>query len=307
MTASRPKKMRAELSEERFRILEQSTDVILFDVDLAARKVSVSKNFEAQLGPSPDFDAFMTGAHVHSDDRTEYRKIFEEIENNETPQVHDLRLKTVDGQYRWFNAAAHGFMDKDGNLSHIIGKMVDVDARKRENEQLRMQAQIDSRTGLYNRMAAERLCTQMLDGADSGTFAMLIFDLDNLKGINDQFGHPQGDRAIKAFAAALSFHFGESGIVGRIGGDEFLVFLRGVASEAGLRSQVCSLVKRFSELRVGEEDNVLLTGSVGVALGTAPSDTFASLFRKADKALYHVKRRDKNGFALYNPRMDGGK
>ncbi|MEG1913421.1 MAG: GGDEF domain-containing protein, partial [Cloacibacillus sp.] len=125
---------------------------------------------------------------------------------------------------------------------------------------------------------------------------MLVADLDGLKIINDNLGHTSGDAAIKLFADTLATHFADSGIVGRIGGDEFMAFLDGVEAGASLDDAMKSLIMKLVELHV--------YGSIGVVTGDVGADCFNELYRKADMALYHVKRNGKCDYAVYSPQME---
>lgn len=180
---------------------------------------------------------------------------------------------------------------------------MNIDESMREKEALRLRAQTDSMTGLYNKMATEELVTHALRKYKDSVCALLIVDMDNLKRINDTLGHTQGDRAIVGFAEALHRTFRSSDIVGRIGGDEFMVFLINVQSSQQLTLILDAIVKKWDFLYTGEEDDYPVHGSIGAAL-TNGSENFQELYRKADMALYKAKRGGKGGYAVYFPEME---
>lgn len=96
---------------------------------------------------------------------------------------------------------------------------------------------------------------------------MLIADLDGLKKINDTLGHLEGDRAITAVAETLRKHFRKTDIVGRIGGDEFMIYLRGVSDEEQLCGSTARLCEKIRELGIGKDNEYSLGISVGIVLG----------------------------------------
>ena len=129
---------------------------------------------------------------------------------------------------------------------------------------------------------------------------MLIADIDNLKLINDSMGHPQGDRAICLIADTLKAKFRKTDIVGRIGGDEFVVFLEGVESRKTLESMVSSLQQSLSGLTIGGANDLTVNVSIGIAESRTGEVSFAELYTRADKALYNAKRNGKDQYAMYS-------
>ncbi len=185
----------------------------------------------------------------------------------------------------------------------------DIYAKKNASEaqetQLRQKAERDLMTGLYNRISAEeQIRTMMAEEAQSGI--LVVLDMDDLKGINDTFGHKEGDKAILGIAEILKGHFSERDIIGRLGGDEFIIYLSEKEKEqAAVSESLRSLLRKLSGISVGtEEDRHHIHCSIGCAVQNASTSTFEELFAQADMALYHVKRRGKNNFAFYEEDME---
>ena len=183
----------------------------------------------------------------------------------------------------------------------ILGKMMNIDESMREKEALRLRAETDSMTGLYNKMATEELITHALRKYRGSVCALLVVDMDNLKRINDTLGHAQGDRAIVRFADVLHRTFRSTDIVGRIGGDEFMVFLINVQRNQQLTMILDAIVKKWETLYTGEKRTTRCTG---VSVMTEGSENFQELYRRADIALYKAKRSGKGGYAVYVPEME---
>ncbi len=166
---------------------------------------------------------------------------------------------------------------------------------------LRQQAETDPLTGLYNRRAFERVAQRDLQAAQRHRDPMflLFLDLDHFKSINDRFGHPAGDRVIKALAETIMVSVRESDLSARFGGEEFAILLSRTDIDAAkavaerIRSSI--EVHRFDS----DEGNFSATLSVGIAeLDIDGEDTFENLIHRADKALYRAKRTGRNRIEL---------
>ena len=186
----------------------------------------------------------------------------------------------------------------------LVGIVQDVTERKRANAELEWTAAHDGLTGLVNRAAF----TRAMEGAmhRSATFgervALMMIDVDRFKHVNDTLGHDVGDEVLLAVAERLTGVAGAHGIVGRIGGDEFGVFLTGHAEAdvVGLATRLLLELRRPLQHPAG----VLGTrATLGIAARAPGLETTGDLFKAADLALYHAKRAGRDGFAVFEPGM----
>ena len=160
---------------------------------------------------------------------------------------------------------------------------------RQEIRELQKRATKDSVSGLLNRMAAEQLVKDRLREQKAGdNCALFIIDLDDFKKVNDQYGHLAGDHAIAQSAKILSGLFRASDIVGRLGGDEFIVCLSGKLTEQFVREKAAAVCESL-QIAVGENPGFTLTASVGVFLSRAENEHFEGLYQSADLALYRAK------------------
>jgi len=181
----------------------------------------------------------------------------------------------------------------------LAGPLVAIDLYERQRHKARSAmhlASTDSLTGLGNTRRFHERLQQLLDDAErSGNpVALCLFDLDNLKVVNDEHGHPAGDRVLVTVASRLR-HGGEAF---RLGGDEFAVLLNGRASDAAV-SVASSILSRVASLEV--DDLPQLTMSCGVALFPSEGVSRNELLRLADSALYWAKDHGKNRVRVYHP------
>ena len=164
---------------------------------------------------------------------------------------------------------------------------------QRRHSRLSYAASHDAVTGLSNRRAFE----EALEEWDESQMAMIIVDVDNFKTFNDTCGHAAGDQVLRAVADALRDNFRSDDMVCRIGGDEFAVIMQ--HADSSLRGLV---EKKFDSIsqRLRSLDNGLppITLSVGVAFGDR-EDPDGDIYKDADKALYIVKERGRNGIEFF--------
>ncbi len=167
--------------------------------------------------------------------------------------------------------------------------------------QTEMMGQNDGLTGLYNKKMTEMQIKKQLSAdppLKSG--ALMIIDIDNFKSINDTFGHIYGDAVITQMGSALRVIFQKSDILGRVGGDEFFVFLRNYNDHAILIELAERLCENFRKTYEQNGITVSVSASVGIAT-IEDSKNFEELYTFADLALYSTKARGKNGYTLYDP------
>ena len=195
--------------------------------------------------------------------------------------------------------------DEFGQIAVTFNEMAETLNVVLSNEKLKSKyyedkSNVDQLSGILNKAATETLISKILeDSTDTDAHAVLIMDIDNFKSINDNFGHAAGDRVIKEVAAELKKTFREMDIVGRIGGDEFMVFIRHVEDIAVIREKAEHIAEAAARSSCIVESLPDITMSIGCSRFPADGTTFRELYEKADKALYTTKRSGKNGFTVY--------
>lgn len=164
--------------------------------------------------------------------------------------------------------------------------------QKRTRKVLEDAAKMDGLTGIYNRKAIEEnIEASLLAAGKNSPAALLVIDIDDFKKINDQKGHLFGDHVLQECANSLKESFGSEGMVGRIGGDEFVVFLYDSTDVSKIEERVNNLIRNFNVLTdEGERQTVFI--SVGIA-HAGEEDSFHKLYKKADDALYRAKQTGK--------------
>lgn len=291
------------LSLERHKIImDQATDII-FEWDILEDALIFSANFKRKFGYQPITERISTGVplspNIHGDDMQSFTNLQQSILSGVPYSETELRIRDILGNFIWCRIRATTQYAQSGKPIKAVGVILDIEADKRQRELLEEQAQKDSLTGLFNKTAMRRHVEAMLKKVESGV--LFIIDLDDFKQINDRYGHLCGDAVLSDTADVLRGYFRASDLIGRIGGDEFLVFLPDLKSEyAGKKA---TRLRQALEQIAIESKSGLLACSVGSAAFPQDAKDFFGLYRCADRALYSVKRDGKNGYAAYNAFM----
>lgn len=169
------------------------------------------------------------------------------------------------------------------------------------------QAETDDLTGLYNMRAFQQAVARQERAArrDAQPFSVLMIDIDNLKAVNDRYGHEIGSKSIRAVADAIAAGVRATDVVARYGGDEFIVMLPN-ANEAAARMVGERIMKQVEWVMItAHGDQVGLSVSVGLATFPLMASGAESLLRNADMALYASKRGGRNRLSSYDDAFDG--
>ena len=164
----------------------------------------------------------------------------------------------------------------------------------RENKYLIHLSEIDPLTSVFNKETTQKLIDQKLNNKEHCCF--LILDVDAFKSVNDTYGHAVGDKVLENLGLLFKNHFRQSDIVGRIGGDEFIILIQ---DENITESRIHSLLQKVNELKIEELKDFKLSISIGIAFAPKDGTTFMELYRHADQALYQTKRTGKNNYKIY--------
>lgn len=299
VTESREAREALRTSLDRHRIVMEQTNDIIFEWDIDDGGLEISNNWERTFGYSPapgDMDV------VCAEDRAALLSLRERILGGEDYGEAEIRIREAGGGYRWCRVRMT--LQRSGSRRRVVGVIINIDDEKRRTQQLQRKAQRDALTGLYNKGAARELIERELAFVPmEERAALLILDIDDFKQVNDRYGHLGGDAVLADLAGGLQSLFRPEDILGRIGGDEFCVFLRGVEDTAELEARAGAVVELFHSVVQNVPDSGI-SGSVGIAVAPEDGVDFNTLFQNADVALYHAKVKGKNRYAFYEPGMD---
>lgn len=161
----------------------------------------------------------------------------------------------------------------------------------------------DAGTGLYNKRAIQEYAVEKIQEGTELYLAMI--DVDDFKRINDSFGHMFGDEVLSKVSEIMRGVIDSRGMVGRFGGDEFMLVLDGISSETELRRILKTISKNMQWEFQDIKDTLAITTSCGIACFPKDASSFEELFKKADKALYVAKEKGKNRYIIYDEAKHG--
>jgi diguanylate cyclase (GGDEF)-like protein len=166
-------------------------------------------------------------------------------------------------------------------------------------------AEHDTLTGLANRRFLERILDEniRLAALEDNNIAVFFIDIDDFKKVNDEYGHDTGDHVLQAVAARLLSVFREGDYVARVGGDEFVVVTPGVSDVGNIALMADKVVASFNKPVAIAERQISVSMSVGLALFPEHGRSSQELIRRADEAMYLIKRTGKGAWSLWSPSM----
>ncbi|MGH2752167.1 MAG: putative bifunctional diguanylate cyclase/phosphodiesterase [Actinomycetota bacterium] len=269
----------------------------------------VSPQIEQLLGYTPEewlANPALWWKQIHPDDRDQVLADEEAmtVSTNSHTEAVQYRMLTREGRVIWVNDDAAVIRDEDGSPLYWSGVLSDITDRKVLEDQLKHQAFHDPLTGLANRALFVDRVEHALARADRDIkrVAVLFFDLDDFKTINDSLGHNSGDELLVMVAARLGGCLRPGDTFARFGGDEFAIFLEDT-SLSSATSVAYRLIQALGEPFLIGGREVMVHASVGIEFADASKTRADELLRNADVAMYVAKGKGKARYELFDPSM----
>lgn len=191
---------------------------------------------------------------------------------------------------RFSSTCKYAVRDAGGRTIGLLGIGRDITDEVRNRHALEIRAETDDLTGLLNRKGLfDRINAYLGNEGIGGKHALLFIDLDDFKHVNDIFGHPMGDRILGDVARTLNGSFRQSDIIGRCGGDEFIVLLKDIERAEDVTKRVEKMSESFPLCYSVGDEEVRIGCSVGAALYGENGTSVKELYREADAAMYRAK------------------
>lgn len=297
-------KERLRESEERYALAVRGANDGLWDWNLRTGHMYFSPRWmemlglsEEETGSSPD-EWF---GRVHPDDAPLVRKALRaHLDGDAEHFVAEHRIRHKNGAWSWVLVRGLAVRDESGRAYRMAGSQTEITDQKNFEAQLYHSAFHDSLTGLPNRALVIRWLQDALKEPQSHDFAVLYFDLDRFKIVNDSLGHAVGDHILTRIAERLEQALAEVGQVARIGGDEFVVMIPAIDHEEEAELAANRIISAVKEPILIDNRELVLSCSIGIT--TRNSNTYSApeeLIRDADLAMYAAKVAGRNRFEHY--------
>ena len=293
------------LSLERHQIVMAQTNDIIFELDFESDTLLCSPKWEERFGYSHIVQHASTqllrNSHIHPDHIDQLRQNLEQLRSGVRYLEMEIQISNAAGQYTWSRLRATAQQDSEGRTIKLVGVIIDIEQEKRISQALLDEAARDPLTKLYNRNVSRRKIDAYLSSrGENEQAALMIMDLDNFKEVNDRYGHLYGDAVLLRASAEISGFFRSNDIISRIGGDEFMIFMKNIPGRALVEKRCQELISAIRHLHHEQAEEFALSCSIGVALIPEHGTSYQDLFQRADRALYSAKTQDKGCFMFYD-------
>lgn len=281
----------------------QTDNIYTYEINLSKNTINLLNKSSKKKNYDKLFEYFIKHK-IHSEDIQNVRESFSRKNmllsyfNGVNEFKADYRIKDNKGKYIWTECCIR--VIKKISTDEIKGILLIKDISN--IKELKEMSEKDPLTSLYNRRAIKKHIDNFLENSkeDKGSsHAFIILDLDNFKTLNDTLGHVMGDIALQELSLKLIERFKDQSIIGRLGGDEFIVFLKNISSKEELSKTLKKVLNDFTITYSHSDLSVAISVSIGVAVFPQDGTTFQELYKKSDIALYNIKNTSKNSFAFY--------
>lgn len=282
---------------------------VLFDITDWKVARTVINNIKAPGTPDIEsIDEYIKDASASVAEDEDVRRFFKSYGKNSLLSIYNSGRRRLDLEYirvfpdgaaRWVRCETRWITNPLTGHVMVLASLLDIDDKKHAQSELARAVEVDSMTGLLNHDATIKHIRRYLEMEGcGGTHAFFMIDVDNFKHVNDKFGHQTGDDVITDVAVAISRTFRETDIVGRVGGDEFVVLMKNTAHLRAAARKASDLINAMQYDINESSGRMELSGSVGISIYSGDSKPFEVLYAEADAALYKAKAEGKNRYVF---------
>ncbi|MFI3254190.1 MAG: sensor domain-containing diguanylate cyclase [Eubacteriales bacterium] len=287
-----------------FTALQDLSDDMLYRVDLTTKTLYRTSQQAEIFGINPIMtnypQSILESGIIHQEDEKNYLKYGEKVLQGIPCQV-EVRMKSSMGKYEFRRLTCSPVYGENDEVIEMFGKIVNIQMVR----ELEEQANFDALTHVLNKRAMLEFTSNILkESTLTSKHALFFMDLDNFKGANDTLGHLFGDFLLGELGQRLKDSIRQDDLVGRVGGDEFVIFLRDVPNLDIMMGKAKMLLSTISEDFVDGKLRHSIHGSLGVAVFPDHGTSYEELYHHADIALYNSKNQGKNMVTIFSEDLE---
>ena len=296
--------------QERFKALVSVGIHHIFEYDIQNDTLMTSKSSHGQYGNEQYYHDFKNEAkkyrYILYEDWNEFDRLLNQCETGRNLVEAQLRLRDEDGDYKWFQIRGKVVFNEQKRPARVIGIMENIDEHKRIEIRQADEEMRDPLTKLYRGCYVKEMIDSFLKNQDCSEYAgFLMLDIDNFEILNEKMGTAFGDEILKNIAADMENNFYPTDILGRTGGDEFVVLMKNIRSVDDIDIKIREIQRVINKTYIGETMNFGSTVAIGAAVFPIDGVDFDTLYLKSEKAMYHAKEAGKNCYGFYDADSEG--
>lgn len=282
---------------EGYSIISTLTDNILFEYDVVSDILNFFGNVKELFGIDnviPDYKSNAVKSGLFNlEDVSAFYDLCGKIQNKEENYTQRIRLRHSDDTYVWYEIQCSSIFTNDGHVDKVIGRLANIDDEIKNLMLFPSDSNRDPLTGLNTNESSIELIKDYLSTNPSSNSLLMLINLNNFKIVNETYGSDAGDALLKNVAALLHTSFKNTDILGRVGGDEFIIFMKELPAAVTAADKEKQLLESLKVLHAGNNNDFPVNGSAGYAVYPQDGSTYEQLFEKADFSLYRAKRQEK--------------
>ncbi|MDD5936604.1 MAG: EAL domain-containing protein [Clostridiales bacterium] len=296
------------LEQQRYRIALSHSNDTIWEYDIKSDTLTkTDENFGLYTGAKtlhPLLDVIEQSNIIHPDDMDRMLKFISSMTTDEKEIEVEIRARNEKNEYVWFELSGTKLYDSENTPISVIGQTSNINEQKLEIELLKQKAGQDGLTKLYNLTTICSKVNELIASIDTPLILGFLFiDIDNFSELNKQLGHLFGDAVLIDVAGKLKKLFPSTDLISRVGGDEFIVVINDASSITAIEAMAKHANNLFHEIYTGDEVNIQLTCSIGIALYPSDGNSFDTLYDNAVTALGHAKSQGKDQICFYDSSM----
>ena len=280
---------------------------MIFGCDISGTVTVVNRKFCEIIKKDPDdiIGQKVSVIHISKRSKENWDRYIKQVCEMKKNKNFEKEYELSDGTLRNFHFFLSPLLDEDQKAVGMMGTIHDISETKKHEKSMDYLAYYDSLTELPNRLLLnERLKAAMNSAKQNRSkVAIIFFDLDNFKKINDTFGHTVGDGLLKSVSRELKKILRKNEMLARFGGDEFVMLLEHAKSGEKVMRFLERIRAALTQSFEVEHHVIHISSSIGVAMYPEDGMTCEELIKNADTAMYKAKEQEKNSFRFYNSDM----